>query len=75
MNSSKHFIAIQEGNRSIRVMESKFEREVGFVINVEGTKFKVCELFNDKKEAGHFMYVFKPHLFNFFNYNTKTGRN
>jgi hypothetical protein len=74
MESSKHFIAIQENDLSIQVMESKFDRELGFILNVDGIKFKVCQLFESKNSAGHFMYTFQPHLFSFFGFNTKLGR-
>jgi hypothetical protein len=74
MTTSKHFIAIQEGNKSIRVIESKFERETGFVLNIEGKKFKVCELFETRQVAGIFMKTFEGHLFSFFGFETKLGR-
>jgi hypothetical protein len=70
MELSKHFIAIQEGNLSIRVMDSKFEREVGFILNFDGVKFKVAKLFKSRSDAGCYMASFQPHLFTFYNYNT-----
>lgn len=74
MEASKNFIAIRQDNGNIQVMTSKFDREVGDIMNVDGVKYKVCELFETKSDAGAFMYTFKSHLFSFFDYNSKTGK-
>jgi len=64
---TQHFIAIREDNQSIRILDSKWEREYGEVITRYNYKWKVVKL-GDRTTLGHFIYCFEGHLFSFFDF-------
>ena len=71
---SKFLLLIQEGNKSIKVFNSKFEREIGDILNHDGVKFKVCMLGSNEGECARFLGCYNKTAFNFFDYNTKDAK-
>lgn len=75
LNTSKFGLMIRQDNREVRVFESKFERALGDVLTVDGAKFRVCSLEQNKAYAAAFLGTFgRTHVFSFFDYNTTNGR-
>ena len=74
MNASKFFIAIREDNKSVKVMKSSFERELGFVLKENNIKWKVCMLFENAAYAGHYLYLYEKNVFNTFDFNSSNGK-
>ncbi len=65
---------MRSDNRECRVFESKFERSIGDIITIDGTKFKVCSLHETKFEAMAFIGTFGwEHCRSFFDYNNITA--
>jgi uncharacterized protein (UPF0128 family) len=46
-----HTLLLRNDNRHITYWESKWDREVGDIINVDGIKYKVVDLLKNKDEA------------------------
>lgn len=73
LEKSQFGLMIREDNREVRVFSSKFEKKLGDVFNIEGTKFKVCYLSETENDASQFMTDNKKALINWYDYNTKNG--
>lgn len=76
LEKSKFGIMIRHDNGLVKVFESKFERELGDILTVDGVKYKVCSLQESLFYAKGFLGTYgSSWVFKFFNFNTPTGNN
>jgi hypothetical protein len=69
----KHLLIINQDNTVLKYQESKFDREIGDVLQIDGVKWKVCNLFEKKSYCLYYMRTFgKKHLWNFHSFEKPT---
>jgi hypothetical protein len=66
----KNCLIINESNREIKAFQSKWEREIGEVVRIDGEKWKVVYLHEDLSSIKHYIYTFRSRLFNTYCFET-----